>query len=260
MLLAKREELLETNSQLISSNGSLFRDCTERLKSFAKERQAYECSKCGEEYFGLSAMTVGRCLDCEIKRSEWENRKEHPDKYLKAIGVGKRYLSCSLDGFKGGHQKYIDFCRAWLSDPTISIFFTGYYGCGKTHLAVGICRELIIQERRWDIRFINAIDLLYEIRRTFNSDEDCEYVIDQYLKAEILVLDDLGAEKTTEWAIETLSLIIDRRDRELLPTIITSNLSLADITEKLSGRISSRMANGKIVKIDLPDYRKKRQL
>lgn len=251
MLLAKRKEMpWEPNSQLTFSDGSLFHDCIERLKLRVK-KQPHECSQCGKEYFGPA------CVECEIKSKDWKSRKENTEKYLREIGIGKRYLSCSFSNFQNG-QKYTDFFRSWALKPVESIFFTGFYGSGKTHLAVAICRELIIQERKWSIRFVNAIDLLYEIRRTFNSNEDCEYVIDRYSKAEILVLDDLGAEKTTEWAIETLSLILDRRDRELLPTIITSNLSLGDIAGKLSGRISSRMSNGKIVKIDLPDYRKKR--
>jgi DNA replication protein DnaC len=73
-----------------------------------------------------------------------------------------------------------------------------------------------------------------------------------------LCLDDLGAEKTTEYAITTLYLIIDRRIRNEMQTIITTNLSLDEIEATLGARIASRLAEMKIIKINMPDYRKKR--
>jgi DNA replication protein DnaC len=75
---------------------------------------------------------------------------------------------------------------------------------------------------------------------------------------DLLVLDDLGAEKTTEFAITTLYIIIDRRIRDAKRTIITTNLSLKEIEDKLDARIASRLSGMQNVKISMPDYRKKR--
>lgn len=222
------------------------------------------CPKCG------GVFPLGHTGDCPYCRQEDElkesqkkaifDRKNNPEKYMKKIGIGKRYLPCSLENFKGG-EKYTVFCKQWLENPTESLFLTGAFGCGKTHLAVGLCRGLIQKENPIEIIFTHAIDLLYKIRQSFNAtnfQDSMDNLVENYSKRDLLFLDDLGAEKSTEWAIETLSLIIDRRDREMLPTIITSNLSLEEIAEKLSGRISSRMANGKIIKINMLDYRTKR--
>lgn len=216
----------------------------------------YKCKNCKKMFLSKEILSEeGLCPFCADIKRDIENRRKNTKAYLARIGVGKRYLDCSLENFQGGKQ-YVDFCKEWLKTPIDSVFFTGRYGCGKTHLAVALCRELIRKEKKYEILFSHAIDMLYTIRKNL---EDLDSYINKYSSADFLVIDDLGAERTTDWVIETFSLIIDRRDREMLPTIITSNLSLVDIEEKLSGRISSRIANGKIVKINLPDYRKKRR-
>jgi DNA replication protein DnaC len=197
------------------------------------------------------------CRGCCSAINKIESRQNDTVAYLRKIGVGKRYYDCSFDNFHGG-DKYIEFCWDWYIKREESIFFTGSFGCGKTHLAVALCRELIKCSELYSVRFEFSIDLLYQIRKTFSSSEDTDSLINQLANVDYLVIDDLGAEKTTEWSIETMSLIIDRRDREMRPTIITSNLSLGEVAEKISGRIASRMANGKIVKIEMPDYRRKR--
>lgn len=215
-----------------------------------------------DQYYVLQKPEIKLCSECIWKAEQWELRKENINSVIEKIGVGKRYKDCTLDNFKNG-EKYIKFCRNWLKNPYESLFFTGPFGCGKTHLAIGICRELLLcceifNAYNDQIFFEYSIDLLYQIRKTFSSSDDTDGLIKQFTMVDYMVIDDLGAEKTTEWSIETLSLIIDRRDRELKPTIITSNLSLSEVAEKISGRIASRIANGKIIKIEMPDYRKKR--
>jgi DNA replication protein DnaC len=105
-------------------------------------------------------------------------------------------------------------------------------------------------------------ELLMEIRATYNvKKKDApteEEVVEKYSRCGVLVLDDLGAEKVTDFSITTLYLIIDRRNRDLRPTIVTTNLSLQEIGEKIDGRISSRLSEMKIVHLALPDYRKRR--
>lgn len=63
----------------------------------------------------------------------------------------------------------------------------------------------------------------------------------KYLDTPLLVLDDLGAEKTTPWALQSLYVILNKRGSELRQTIITSNLSLDEMSNELSDRIASRI-------------------
>ena len=71
-----------------------------------------------------------------------------------------------------------------------------------------------------------------------------------------LALDDIGSEKATDWALQMLYLLIDRRYSQMLKTIITSNLTLDQIADRLDDRISSRIAGMcKIVSIKGKDRR-----
>jgi DNA replication protein DnaC len=206
-------------------------------------------------------------LEAEIRE-----RQEHPEKILSKIGIGKRHLSCSFDSYQGG-DKIKAACREFLNGP-FDLVLSGGAGTGKTHLAVAILRELAkagqlcreyINENIYHITredrglFVSVPELLAKIRATYSdSNSDEETLIDTYASVKYLVLDDLGAEKTTEWSITTLYLIIDRRYREMLPTIVTTNLSLDEIGQSLSRRIASRLASGKVITIKAPDYRAKR--
>lgn len=197
------------------------------------------------------------------KQERLQEIKNHPEAILIACGVGKRYLSCSFETFKGA-DKVKAVCRSLIEKPE-SIVLTGDTGSGKTHLAVAILREFVKDGKVIDSRgaiFTTVPDLLLSIRSGFGdssgftqSEED---FVNSYAKTPFLILDDLGAEKSTEWATATLSAIIDKRYRELLPTVYTTNLTLDEISNQLSRRISSRMSDAKIIKLSMPDYRRKR--
>ena len=82
------------------------------------------------------------------------------------------------------------------------------------------------------------------LRNTFKdkSEQSETEIINNLSEANILILDDLGAEKSSEFALQSLYVIIDQRYSEIRPTIITSNLSLGEIAEKVGDRIASRIA------------------
>ena len=83
-------------------------------------------------------------------------------------------------------------------------------------------------------------------------------MLKDYFNTPLLILDDLGAEKTTDWALQSLYIIINKRLSEELQTIITSNLSLDELRDKIGDRIASRIAGMcKIVKLTGRDRRLK---
>jgi len=203
-------------------------------------------------------------------------KRNNPESYM--YGIPKKYLSYSFDSFDGGEGvKKIcnDFIKKYerntdgLTDFGLvnypgSLLFTGQPGCGKTHIAISIYRELIQQGKDGWTNFITVPEFLLKIRNSFNlrdredDNETEEQIIKEYATVELLLLDDLGTEKTSEFTIQSLYLLLDRRNRELRPTIITTNLSLQEIEEKLDARIASRLSEMKIIKMNMPDYRKKR--
>lgn len=200
-------------------------------------------------------------IEDELKRKEIMN---NPEPLLSKIGVGKRHLYCSFENYQGG-DKIKSICMDIINNPR-DLILSGSAGSGKTHLAVAILREWVRQQRikvnfiEGNGIFITVPDLLLQIRQVFNdrSDKSEAEIVNKYSKVDYLLLDDLGAEKSTEWSITTLYTIIDQRYRQELPTIVTTNLTIDQIGQQISERIASRLSSGKVIKINAPDYRKKR--
>ena len=105
------------------------------------------------------------------------------------------------------------------------LLFFGPPGVGKTHLAVGILKD-VIRDKGARGFFFETTELLRLVRETYNrSVEETEMeVLRPVLEADLLVLDDLGAEKTSEWVQETLGLVVNTRYNARRATIFTSNL------------------------------------
>lgn len=99
--------------------------------------------------------------------------------------------------------------------------------------------------RRLFCQWITVPDLLLEIRGSFNSADPQNSekgIVNEFSDwKKVLVLDDLGAEKSTEWSMATLFTIINRRYENIAPTIITSNLSLDELSRHIGDRITSRI-------------------
>jgi DNA replication protein DnaC len=238
------------------------------------------------------------CEDCEQERQEerertekWEQeyqngldqakgtalqeRRKDPEKILSQMGIGERHLSCCFENYKGG-ERIKRVCEEFIEAP-FDFVLSGGPGTGKTHLAVAIFRYLATEghidngkdwfwykdnaHRIGDFTglFMPVPDLLAEIRSTYNDPKkDEQRLIERIASVDYLILDDLGAEKSTEWSISTLYLIIDKRYRAMNPTIVTTNLTIDEIGQGLSRRIASRLASGKVITIKAPDYRMKR--
>jgi DNA replication protein DnaC len=140
-----------------------------------------------------------------------------------------------------------------------NIFIWGPVGVGKSHLAVSLGKKLI-REKLVDLQFISAVNLLAEIKATFGKDygEGVELVIRRFSSKPVLILDELGVEKETDWVRETFYAMIDNRYTAMLPTIVTSNLEPGELAEKIGDRLVSRLMEGaKVIEIGGHDYRLK---
>jgi DNA replication protein DnaC len=117
------------------------------------------------------------------------------------------------------------------------LLFFGPSGVGKTHLAAGVLKGVIRRGARG--YFFETRELLRLVRDTYNrsADETEMEVLQPVLDADVMVLDDLGAERTSEWVKETLGLVINTRYNARRATIVTSNLAdLGDSTDPNSFR------------------------
>ncbi len=143
--------------------------------------------------------------------------------------------------------------KSFAENPRGWILFVGNYGCGKTHLAAAIANEVV--QRGVPTFFLTVPDLLDWLRFGYNNpDSSFEKRFEEIRNIDLLVLDDLGTQNTTEWAQEKLFQILNHRYTHNLPIVITSNLDL----DSIEGRIRSRLKDPAIVtrcNITASDYR-----
>ena len=118
-------------------------------------------------------------------------------------------------------------------------WFVGAVGTGKTWQAVATLKKFVLNFQGTGL-FVTVPDLLEEIRRGYNDRQQGDF-LDRVCSVGLLVLDDLGVEKQTEWVSEKLYQIINGRYNSVHPTIVTSNLSVESIEELLGQRLVSRL-------------------
>ena len=144
------------------------------------------------------------------------------------------------------------------------ILFTGPVGVGKTHLAVSILMGLA--ERGFNCLFYEFGSLLKEIQDSYNPNTKTSElaVLAPVLNAEVLVLDELGASKPTDWVRDTMAHIINTRYNDKKATIFTtnypddrSNPREETLEDRIGVRLRSRLFEMcKLVEIKGKDYRK----
>jgi DNA replication protein DnaC len=172
------------------------------------------------EIDGVESVT--RC-DC------W--RQTVVDRFYKGARIQARYARCELTNFehdmdsqREAWRKANAFVEAF---PVVDkgLLFYGPSGVGKTHLAIGILKE-VIRKKGARGYFFEQGELLKLVRDTYNrSVEVTEMdVLRPVLEADVLVLDDLGHERSSEWVQETLGLVVNTRYNAKRPTVFTSNL------------------------------------
>ena len=223
---------------------------------------------------------VTRC-QCRIKA--------RAEALLSAARIPKRYEHCELSSFTAdfpaahgslalAHIAATKFAEEYDPRDGTGLLIIGKIGVGKTHLAVGIMKELMLN-RGHACLFYDYRELLKEIQNSYNASVQATEldVLRPVFDAEVLVLDELGAVKPTEWVWDTVSLILNTRYNDNRTTIITTNfpdgppalgsgsLSAARSAtreETLGDRIGERMRSRvhemcRIVQMDGQDFRQK---
>jgi DNA replication protein DnaC len=180
------------------------------------------CSGSGWKSAGSDRRVV-RC-DCRTK--------VRAESLLAAARIPKRYEHCELSNFEfdGPHANLMQarmaackFVEGYPLDNT-GLLLIGSIGVGKTHLSVGIIKELLLS-KGIPCLFYDYRELLKQIQNSYNDSVKVTEldVLRPVFETEVLVLDELGAVKPTEWVWDTVSLILNTRYNNNRTTIITTN-------------------------------------
>jgi DNA replication protein DnaC len=154
--------------------------------------------------------------------------------------IPKRYEHCTLDEYdtnfstasrsiKQAHLSARKFVESYpLETRGTGLLLTGSIGTGKTHLAVGILQALV-QERGATGLFVDYRELLKQVQNSYNRQVQATEleILAPVFEAEVLVLDELGASKPTDWVWDTVAHILNTRYNDRRTTIITTNYANA---------------------------------
>ncbi|HUR96653.1 MAG TPA: ATP-binding protein [Pyrinomonadaceae bacterium] len=222
-----------------------------------------ECQVCFGSGMEIVAGKGARVCSCQ-------KQKTSSGSYDKAKLPG-RYAPCHFNSYLPGDPSQVKALRLatqfTMEYPAVErgLLFMGSVGVGKTHLAVSILKGL--SERGFSCLFYEFGALLKEIQDSYNANTKTSEltVLAPVLNAEILVLDELGASKPTDWVRDTMAHIINTRYNEKKATIFTTNYHddrQNDREETLEDRIGVRLRSRlfemcKTIDVKGPDYRRK---
>ncbi|MDG4788098.1 ATP-binding protein [Micromonospora sp. WMMD1102] len=164
----------------------------------------------------------------------------------------RRYRDAQAD-----HPAVLDWTATVVKDPehAPSLLLLGPVGVGKTHQAYGALRTVAPELPGRDWIATRFPDLLASLRPEPGGKP--ERRVEHYREAGLLLLDDLGVGKTSEWVEETTYRLIDGRYLDMRPSIFTTNLGVAELRDSIGDRIASRLAEScRIVVLDGPDRRR----
>ena len=244
------------------------------------------CPICG----GTGWQTIERGKEREVVRCEWRV-KDRCERLLAAARIPARYEHCELSNFQYDSadkrlKSVIEartfagrFVEEYPVDKT-GLLFVGTVGVGKTHLAVGIIKDLI-REKGIHCLFCDYRELLKSIQNSYSPSVQATEmeILRPVFESEVLVIDELGAVRSTEWVFDTVNYLLNSRYNDNQTTIITTNFPDGEETdaeinnlrspseaeraarrETLGDRIGERMRSRlhemcKKVEIEGPDFR-----
>ena len=254
----------------------------------SKKMTKFECRECrdhgfeeGTVYYQPYGSSEKRfCNECDkgkrlfkawlqepsTQESIRKHKKERMERAMKLSSLIPNYESARIEDLKD-KSKLHETCTKYIENwPEIKKHGFGYYfwgnvGSGKTHTAAIIANEL---QKRYlaEVLFLKMPEAVSRVKRSFDTTGKNPDVnlFKKMRTVELLVLDDLGIEKVSDWLADEMYQIVDHRTSHNLPMIITSNQSLDDLKKVYREQVSSRICGkSKSIHFAQKDRRQKEQ-
>lgn len=203
----------------------------------------YERCNCNDAqaYWNEYDLKKLKLLEKEKKLELMQEFSKRVERIIKNSKMSKRNLSYKFDNFEpnNSNRKVFNNLKNYSEKLVKGIekkglILVGNNGVGKTHLACSIANKLI--ENGTPVIYGTLINLLVELRNSYDTDNNISEmeIIKLYENVDLLIIDDLGKEKPSEWGLEKLFTIINSRYENNLPVIITTNYNQNSLVERLS--------------------------
>lgn len=232
-----------------------------------------KCEYCGKLLYYVHPVVAGRqssigfyeMCDCEgLKREKAKEEQryvqelqqkiklEQVERLFKQSNLGRRFKDRTFENFKpefnlDAYRIALDYAQNFeeYSQQGLGLIFTGSFGVGKTHLAAAIANYLIVN-KSIPVVFGTVSALLGELKKAYDSESvSADRIEKQFCTVDLLIIDDLGKEKPTEWLVEKLYYIINSRYEDYKPLVIRTNLTLDEIEQRLN--VAGSLAGSAIV-------------
>ena len=219
------------------------------MKEIERRKHLQDCIKCN----GSAKDRFYPCISDPQYKIKIRSRR-----------TGLPVVSRTFENFvtRTGTEKALTYCRDYVNNHEQYPFLVllGSRGVGKSHLLESIAFAL--SEKHDGVKYISSSNLLNVWRSTYNqlNKQGISFSesIESWSNIPYLILDDLGAERSTDWAKENLETLIDHRNSNRLPLVLSSNLSDKELHSHLGARISDRVFDrtiGRTIIIEATSYR-----
>ena len=195
------------------------------------------CERCGGDGWIVTNRGAAPC-ECSMLKRIADSLAEIPHRYRPAVRegwLGPWPLPSELDEW-----------RALPGASPWTILVLGPKGCGKTFAASALFRATV-ERQRIRGRFVDWPDTIEAVKREFDDEAAHGKTERRLLAPDLLLLDDLGAERPTEFALALAARVLRHRHAQALPTIITSNAHDLSAFEAIDPRVASRLAEDSVV-------------
>jgi len=218
------------------------------------------CRDCGEtfEATNLGRLTATICSKCGMKREEREQAAEklaqeqkEEERYqglIRLANIPPRWREVTFDTLDPNIQPVAqrlarEYAAGFSKESSSLVFYSPGNGTGKTTLAACII-NYVLHELRLPVMFAKARDVMLEIRKTFSDRYETEAeILDKVSYVDLLLLDDVGVDRPSEWIKSTYWTLMDRRFDWMLPVVVTTNKPFEGRDEILADRIGEGAAS-----------------